>query len=83
LEFIGGLVILFGVFTRIAAILLAINMIGAVLLTLSMGFTNGYELGLLYLSIMITLILTGPGDLSIEKNLLRREIFPKTILNRL
>jgi uncharacterized membrane protein YphA (DoxX/SURF4 family) len=54
LEIIGGLVILFGVFPRIAVILLAINMIGAILLKLSMAFTNGYELGLLYLTIMIT-----------------------------
>jgi putative oxidoreductase len=78
LEFIGGLAILLGIFTRIAAGLLAINMIGAILLVkLSKGFIDGYELDLLYLAIMISLILTGPGNLSIEKNVLKRELFPK------
>jgi len=78
LEFIGGLAILLGVLTRIAAGLLAINMIGAILLVkLSKGFIDGYELDLLYLAIMISLMLTGPGNLSIEKNVLKRELFPK------
>ena len=79
LEFIGGLAILLGVLTRIAAGLLAINMIGAILLVkLSKGFIDGYELDLLYLAIMISLMLTGPGNLSIEKNVLKREFFPKS-----
>jgi putative oxidoreductase len=78
LEFIGGLAILLGIFTRIAAGLLAIDMIGAILLVkLSKGFIDGFELDLLYLAIMISLILTGPGSISIEKNILKREIFPK------
>jgi putative oxidoreductase len=79
LEFIGGLAILLGVFTRIAAGLLAINMIGAILqVKLAKGFIGGYELDLLYLAIMISLMLTGPGNLSIEKNVLKREFFPKS-----
>ena len=78
LEFIGGLAILLGVLTRISAILLTIDMIGAIFtVKLSKGFIGGFELDLLYLAIMISLILTGPGSLSIEKNLLRREVFPK------
>jgi putative oxidoreductase len=78
LEFIGGLAILLGVLTRIAAGLLAIDMIGAILqVKLSKGFIGGYELDLLYLAIMISLMLTGPGNLSIEKNVLKRELFPK------
>ena len=79
LEFIGGLAILLGVFTRIAAGLLAIQMIGAILLVkLSKGFIDGFELDLLYLAIMVNLLITGPGFLSIEKNLLKREMFPKS-----
>ncbi len=79
LEFIGGLAILLGVFTRIAAGLLAIQMIGAILLVkLSKGFIDGFELDLLYLAIMISLLITGPGFLSIEKSLLKREMFPKS-----
>lgn len=78
LEFIGGLAILLGVLTRISAILLTIDMIGAIFtVKLSKGFIGGFELDLLYLAIMISLILMGPGSLSIEKNLLRREVFPK------
>ena len=79
LEFIGGLAILLGVFTRIAAGLLAIQMIGAIILVkLSKGFIDGFELDLLYLAIMVNLLITGPGFLSIEKNLLKREMFPKS-----
>ena len=79
LEFIGGLAILLGVLTRVAAGLLAIDMIGAILqVKLSKGFIGGYELDLLYLAIMVSLMITGPGSLSVEKNILQREIFPKT-----
>lgn len=78
LEFIGGLAILLGILTRIAAALLAIDMIGAILqVKLSKGFIGGYELDLLYLAIMISLLISGPGSLSIEKNILKREIYPK------
>ena len=82
LESIGGLVILLGILTRIAAGLLAFEMIDAILLVkLTKGFTGGYEVELLYLAIMISLILTGPGILSLEKNLFKREIFPKAPTN--
>lgn len=78
LEVIGGLAILLGVLTRVAAVLLAINMIGAILVVkLSKGFIGGYELDLLYLAIMISLMITGPGMISIEKNIINREVFPK------
>ena len=77
LETIGGLAILLGILTRIAAGLLAINMIGAIIqVKISKGFIGGYELDLLYLAIMISLMITGPGNLSIEKNIIKREIFP-------
>src|ERR671912_3051980 len=85
LEFIGGLAILLGIFTRIAAGLLALNMIGAILLVkLSKGFIGGFELDLLYLAIMISLILTGPGSISIEKNILKTRNLSKItkILNK-
>ena len=78
LEFIAGIVILLGILTRIAAGLIAIQMIGAILhVKLSKGFVGGYELDLLYLAIMISLFITGPGNLSIERNVIKREIFPK------
>jgi putative oxidoreductase len=54
-------------------------MIGSILLVkISKGFIGGFELDLLYLAIMISLLITGPGFLSIEKNLLKREMFPKS-----
>lgn len=78
LEFIGGLAILLGILTRIAAGLLAINMIGAIIqVKASKGFIGGYELDLLYFAIMISLMISGPGSLSIERSILKREIFPK------
>ena len=78
LEVIGGFALLFGVLTRIAAILFIIEMIGATLaVKLSKGFVGGYDFDLLILAVSISLLLTGPGQPSIEWNLLKREIFPK------
>jgi hypothetical protein len=38
---------------------------------------EGYELELLLISIGISLLLTGPGRISIEWDILKREIFPR------
>jgi putative oxidoreductase len=78
LEVIGGIFLLVGVVTRIAAALLIIEMIGATLLVkISKGFVEGYELELLLISIGISLLLTGPGRISIEWDVVKREIFPR------
>ena len=78
LEVIGGFAVLFGVLTRIAAILFIIEMIGATLaVKLSKGFVGGYDFDLLIMAVSISLLLTGPGQPSMEWNLLKREIFPK------
>lgn len=78
LEVIGGLAILFGILTRIASALLIIEMIGAIVTAkLSKGFVGGYEFELLLISICLTLLILGPGKISIENYLLKREIFPK------
>ena len=80
LEVIGGIALILGIFTRITSILLAIHM---ALITLMLkpggGFTTegGYELDLLLMSIAISLLLSGPGRISIERDILKREIFPK------
>jgi len=69
------LAILLGFLTRIAAGLLAIEMICSILLVkISKGFIGGLELDLLYLAIMISLLITGPGFLSIERNFLQRNV---------
>lgn len=78
LEVIGGLAILFGILTRIASSLFIIEMIGAIVTAkLSRGFIGGYEFELLLISICITLVILGPGKISIENYILKREIFPK------
>jgi putative oxidoreductase len=76
LEVIGGITILTGILTRITAILFIIEMIGATIIILPKGFVHGYDLALLSLSISASLILTGPGKVSIEWDILKREIFP-------
>jgi putative oxidoreductase len=78
LEVIGGIALLVGVLTRIASILFITEMIGSAITTkLSRGFVGGYEGDLLLMAIAISLLLTGPGRISIEWNILKRELFPK------
>ena len=38
---------------------------------------GGFEVDLLLMFISISLLLSGPGRLSIERDVLKREIFPK------
>jgi putative oxidoreductase len=78
LEVIGGIFLIVGVLTRITAAFLIIDMIGAmVLVKIPDGFVGGYELESLLIAISVSLLLTGPGRLSIEWDVLKREIFPK------
>ena len=64
--------------TRISAALLIIYMIGAIILVkLPDGFVGGYELESLLIAISVSLLLTGPGRISIEWDVLKREIFPR------
>jgi putative oxidoreductase len=73
LEVIGGVALIIGILTRIASILFIILMIGAIItVQLSKGFLGGYRLNLLYLSIAVTLLVTGPGRPSTEWNVLKR-----------
>jgi len=78
LEVIGGIALLAGLVTRIASILFIIEMIGAsIVAKLSEGFVGGFELDLLLMSVAISLLLTGPGKISVEYDILKREMFPK------
>ncbi len=80
LEVIGGIVLILGVLTRITSILLAVQMALTTLIVKSGNeFTGqgGYEVDLLLMSIAISLLLSGPGRISIERDILKREIFPK------
>ena len=78
LEVIGGFAILIGILTRVAAGLVILEMIGIILhIKLSKGFVGGFELEMLIMSICISLFITGPGRISVEYNVLKREIFPR------
>ena len=72
-ELLGGLALILGIGTRIAGILLAINMFVAFLLVhLSNGFfvsEGGYELVLLLFAGTVALAFFGVGSLSVDNNL--------------
>ncbi len=61
-EFFGGLAIVLGISTRLAALLLSVVMIVAMAtVTLAMGFAGGYDLNLALLGGLLCLLLAGPG----------------------
>ncbi|MGI0019892.1 MAG: DoxX family protein [Nitrososphaera sp.] len=77
LEVVGGAFLLAGFMTRVASTLLAIEMVlVTIIVKASRGFVGGYELELLLMSIAISLVLTGPGRVSIEWDVIKREIWP-------
>jgi putative oxidoreductase len=75
LEFFGGLALIVGLLTRLAALGLAFNMLGAILLVhLSAGFflPAGYEFALTLFATCLGLVLAGPGALSVDAAIARR-----------
>ena len=75
LEFFGGLALIAGLFTRLAGVGLAINMLGAFLFVhLPAGFflPNGYEFVMLLAASTAALALTGAGRFSVDARLVGR-----------
>ncbi|TVP39176.1 Conserved membrane protein [Candidatus Nitrosocosmicus arcticus] len=74
-----------GIVIRITSILFIVEMIGAVLIVKAgNGFTGegGYEVDLLLMAISISLLLSGPGRIHIERDVLKREIFQRSHIKK-
>jgi putative oxidoreductase len=72
-EFFGAILILLGLFTRIGAFLIACTMLTAILgVHLPAGFflPRGYEYAFTLLAIVIALLISGGGALSIDRALM-------------
>jgi putative oxidoreductase len=78
-ELVGGLAILFGLFTRIAALGNAIVMFGAWFLAhVPKGWnpmSNGGELSLVYFMALLVILAYGAGVWCLEKAILKEEFF--------
>jgi putative oxidoreductase len=78
-EFLGGICLILGLFTRYASLALTVVMIVAIFMVkVKVGLIGqrgtGYELDLALMSGCLALLLAGPGPLSLEKLLFKREL---------
>lgn len=73
LELLGGLALILGVWVKWVGILLAIEMLFAIILVkLGTGFVGGFEFELILLLISAGLAFTGPGAYALQKPLKKR-----------
>jgi putative oxidoreductase len=73
-EFVGGILLVLGLFTRAAALALVIFMIVAVYFTSAKGFfwtQQGYEYSLLILFVGVFFLIRGGGEYSLDRKLWR------------
>ncbi|MEK5443380.1 MULTISPECIES: DoxX family protein [unclassified Fredinandcohnia] len=73
IEFVGGLMLVLGLFSRIVSILFAVVMVGAIVkVKLAIGFLGngqmaGYELDLAFLAMAMMLAITGSKALALDQ----------------
>jgi putative oxidoreductase len=74
LEFFGGIALVLGLFTQPIALLLAVDMLGAIaLVQIGKGLVGGYELELLLMTSALALALAGAGEYSLDRVLAARK----------
>jgi putative oxidoreductase len=74
LEFFGGIALILGLFTQPIALLLAVDMLGAIaLVQIHKGLVGGYELELLLMTGALALALAGAGEYSFDRVLAARK----------
>jgi putative oxidoreductase len=74
LEFFGGITLILGLFTQPIALLLAVDMLGAIaLVQIGKGLVGGYELELLLMTSSLALALAGAGEYSLDRVLAARK----------
>jgi uncharacterized membrane protein YphA (DoxX/SURF4 family) len=65
IEFLGGIALILGLWTHLTSKLLGIIMIVAIITLLKAGFA-GYELPLILLATLISIMITGPGKYAVN-----------------
>jgi len=73
-EFLGGICVLAGLFTRWAALAIAIDMAVAIgKVHLHQRLVGGYEFPLVLFAVAVSIVLMGAGPASLDKNVLHRD----------
>jgi len=79
IEFLGGIAITLGLFTRLAALIAGIEMLAAYFMVHApnglIPLVNQGELALLYVASFLVIMVYGAGKWSIEKVLMKKEAF--------